>query len=157
MADKDSELRVVRQSRDVQRTVVEAALQPGVSVARMAQEHGINANLLRKSITKYLLEREKGISPAPQEPVAEHHETAPAAEVIDGVAIDLLGPCKAASPTRTSSAFVPVVSVPPALLPEGSALARAPIRARRSRASTRHVPGRSSLCVGTTTGTNTAA
>ncbi|MGF6293286.1 transposase [Paraburkholderia youngii] len=133
MADKDSELRVVRQSRDGRRrydeqgkrTLVEAGLQPGVSVARMAQEHGINANLLRKWITKYLLEREKGISPAPQEPVADHHETAPAAAVIDGVAIDLLGPCKAASPTRTSSAFVPVVSVPPALLPEGSALARA--------------------------------
>ncbi|MGF6472593.1 transposase [Paraburkholderia sp. JPY419] len=77
MADKDSELRVVRQSRDGRRrydeqgkrTLVEAALQPGVSVARMAQEHGINANLLRKWITKYLLEREKGISPAPQEPV----------------------------------------------------------------------------------------
>ncbi|MGF6652965.1 transposase [Paraburkholderia youngii] len=97
------------------------------------------ANLLRKWITKYLLEREKGISPAPQEPVAEHHETAPAAEVIDGVAIDLLGPCKAASPTKTSSAFVPVVSVPPALLPEGSALARAPMPSSPSMALALHV------------------
>jgi transposase-like protein len=30
--------------------LIEAALRPGVSVARMAQEHGINANLLRKWI-----------------------------------------------------------------------------------------------------------
>ncbi|MGF6546853.1 IS66-like element accessory protein TnpA [Trinickia symbiotica] len=147
MADKDSELRVVRQSRDGRRrydeqgkrTLVEAALQPGVSVARMAQEHGINANLLRKWITKYLLEREKSISPASQEPVADHHETAPAAEVIDGVAIDLLVPRKAASPTRTSSAFVPVVSVPPALLPEESASARTPIPSPPSMTLALHV------------------
>ncbi|MEX3901700.1 IS66 family insertion sequence element accessory protein TnpB, partial [Paraburkholderia sp. BR10954] len=70
---------------------------------------------------------------------AEHHETAPAAAVIDGVAIDLLGPCKAASPTKTSSAFVPVVSVPPALLPEGSALARAPMPSSPSMALALHV------------------
>nr|WP_230944251.1 transposase [Burkholderia cepacia] len=30
--------------------MVEAALRPGVSVARLTQEHGINANLLRKWI-----------------------------------------------------------------------------------------------------------
>ncbi|AJY62289.1 transposase [Burkholderia glumae] len=68
MADKDSELRVVRQNSDGRRrydekgkrALVEAALRPGVSVARLAQEHGINANLLRKWISKYLMEREKG-------------------------------------------------------------------------------------------------
>ncbi|WP_338641801.1 transposase [Burkholderia pyrrocinia] len=58
MADKDSELRVVRQNSDGRRrydekgkrALAEAALRPGVSVARPAQEHGINANLLRKWI-----------------------------------------------------------------------------------------------------------
>ncbi|WP_414143252.1 transposase [Burkholderia cepacia] len=61
MADKDSELRVVRQNSDGRRrydekgkrALVEAALRPGVSVARLAQEHGINANLLCKWISKY--------------------------------------------------------------------------------------------------------
>lgn len=75
MADKDSELRVVRQSSDGRRrydekgkrALVEAALRPGVSVARLAQERGINANLLRKWITKYLMEREKGVLPTPQD------------------------------------------------------------------------------------------
>ena len=67
MAEKNSELKVVRQSRDGRRqydekgkrALNEAALCSGVSVARLAQEHGVNANLLRKWITKYLLEREK--------------------------------------------------------------------------------------------------
>jgi transposase len=67
---KDSELKVVRQSRDGRRrydeggkrVLIEAALRPGASVARLAQENGINANLLRKWITKYLMEREKGIA-----------------------------------------------------------------------------------------------
>ena len=45
--------------------LIEAALQPGVSVARLAQEHGVNANLLRKWITKFLMEREQGILPIP--------------------------------------------------------------------------------------------
>src|SRR5690349_9895356 len=66
MAEHDSELQVVSQSRDGRRrydekgkrALVEAALRPGVSVARLAQEHGVNANLPRKWITKYLLERE---------------------------------------------------------------------------------------------------
>ena len=72
MSGKDSELKVVRQSRDGRRrydeggkrVLIEAALRPGASVARLAQEHGINANLLRKWITKYLMEREKGIAVA---------------------------------------------------------------------------------------------
>jgi transposase len=50
----DSELRDGSRSLDGRRrydekgkrALVEAALRPGVSVARLAQEHGINANLL---------------------------------------------------------------------------------------------------------------
>jgi transposase len=33
--------------------LVQSCLQPGVSIARQAQEHGINANLLRKWINHY--------------------------------------------------------------------------------------------------------
>lgn len=39
--------------REAKRELVEACLQPGVSVAGMALEHGINANLLRKWIDDY--------------------------------------------------------------------------------------------------------
>jgi transposase len=73
MADPASELKVVLQSSDGRRrydekgkrALIEAALCPGLSVARMAYEHGINANLQRKWMTKYLMEREKRVSPTP--------------------------------------------------------------------------------------------
>jgi transposase len=39
--------------RQAKRELVEACLQPGVSVARMALQQGINANLLRTWITQY--------------------------------------------------------------------------------------------------------
>jgi transposase len=44
--------------RDAKRELIEASLQPGVSVARMALLHGINANLLRSWIRRYQLEQE---------------------------------------------------------------------------------------------------
>ncbi|WP_199545256.1 transposase [Paraburkholderia kururiensis] len=119
MADKDSELRVVRQSSDGRRrydekgkrALVEAALRPGVSVARLAQERGINANLLRKWITKYLMEREKSVSPMPQD---NGEDVPPSGDVTDGVAIDFPRTRKLIGGTATPAAFVPVVSVPPA-------------------------------------------
>jgi transposase len=42
-----------RYDPEAKRELVEACLRPGVSVARMALEHGINANLLRKWIHQY--------------------------------------------------------------------------------------------------------
>ncbi|WP_425127007.1 transposase [Burkholderia cepacia] len=95
MADKDSALRVVSQNNDGRRrydekgkrALVEAALLPGVSVAHLAQEHRINANLLRKWISKYPMEREKGLVPASQDKDADKGDLPPAVEVIDGVAI----------------------------------------------------------------------
>ncbi|MFM0068701.1 IS66-like element accessory protein TnpA [Paraburkholderia aspalathi] len=39
------------------RELVQAYLQPGVSVARMALEHKLNANLLRKWISQHQLEQ----------------------------------------------------------------------------------------------------
>lgn len=42
-----------RYDPEAKRELVEACLQPGVSVARMVLEHGVNANLLRKWINQY--------------------------------------------------------------------------------------------------------
>lgn len=38
---------------EAKQELVEACLRPGVSVARLALEHGVNANLLRKWIDRY--------------------------------------------------------------------------------------------------------
>jgi len=42
-----------RYDPEAKRALIETCLQPGVSVARTALEHGINANLLRKWIQQY--------------------------------------------------------------------------------------------------------
>ena len=42
-----------RYDPDIKRELVEICQQPGVSVARIALEHGINANLLRQWIQSY--------------------------------------------------------------------------------------------------------
>jgi transposase len=42
------------------RELVEACLLPGVSVARLALEHGLNANLLRSWVTAYKRKRDGG-------------------------------------------------------------------------------------------------
>jgi len=60
MADDDQELRVRLVGRNGRRRyeptskerLVAACLEPGVSVSRLALEHGVNANLLRKWIKK---------------------------------------------------------------------------------------------------------
>lgn len=99
--------------------LVEAALRPGpgVSVARLAQEHGIDANLLRKWIAKYLMEREKGISSVSQDDGAAERDLPSAVDVIDGVPIDTQDWHKRTPPAESPSVFVPIVSAPPALPP----------------------------------------
>ena len=60
MEEDDQKLRVRLVGRDGRRRydpasrdrLVAACLEPGISVSRLALEHGINANLLRKWITK---------------------------------------------------------------------------------------------------------
>ena len=54
-----------RYDPEAKRELVEACLRPSVSVARMALEHGINANLLRKWINQY---REHSSSVPPSTP-----------------------------------------------------------------------------------------
>jgi transposase len=44
--------------KQAKRELIEACLQPGVSIARMGLQHGINANLLRTWITRYRRQRE---------------------------------------------------------------------------------------------------
>lgn len=43
---------------EAKRQLIEAGLRPGVSVARLAMEHGINANLLRTWIGRYRKQHE---------------------------------------------------------------------------------------------------
>jgi transposase len=44
--------------KDAKRELIEACLQPGVSIARMGLQHGINANLLRTWITRHRRQRD---------------------------------------------------------------------------------------------------
>lgn len=44
--------------KEAKRELIEACMRPGVSVARMALQHGMNANLLRTWITRYQQRRE---------------------------------------------------------------------------------------------------
>lgn len=48
-----------RYDKQAKAELVQACLKPGVSVARMALDHGINANLLRKWITLQLQKQEQ--------------------------------------------------------------------------------------------------
>ena len=45
-------------AKAAKRELIDACLRPGVSVARTALQHGINANLLRTWITRYRRQRE---------------------------------------------------------------------------------------------------
>ena len=75
MTEKDTELSkrlVVGQKRDgrrcydkeAKRELIEASMRPGVSVARMALRHGVNANLLRTWISQYRRQGEVMAPPA---------------------------------------------------------------------------------------------
>lgn len=126
------ELRVLESRKDgrrkfdeqSKRALVEACLKPGTSVARMAQTCGVNANLLRKWITRYLMEREQAWQEATQPPQAVIPE-APDAGHLDGVCIDIPAqPASEATASQAATAFVPVVtaSAPTATAPQPQAL-----------------------------------
>ena len=46
--------------RRAKRELVEASLQPGISVAKLAYQHALNANLLRKWIVQYHRQADRG-------------------------------------------------------------------------------------------------
>jgi transposase len=54
-----------RFDRQAKRELVQACLQPGVSVARMALDHGLNANLLRRWISDYAREHRGDVARSP--------------------------------------------------------------------------------------------
>jgi transposase len=121
MTDNHSELRVIRQNRDgrrrydetAKRALVEAALRPGTSVARLALEHGINANLLRKWMTKYLMQRE---NTAPALPRSDSAGSGSPATIEMDTPVELEVPraqIQNPSAERAQSAFVPVVAAAP--------------------------------------------
>ena len=111
MTEHDSELLqrlVVGSKRDGRRRydkqakaeLVQACLKPGVSVARVALDHGINANLLRKWITLHLQKQEQSPvapSPSPFVPVVATGSCSKRAEpglrvrLPNGIEISLVG------------------------------------------------------------------
>ncbi|MGH8845941.1 MAG: IS66-like element accessory protein TnpA [Polaromonas sp.] len=136
MEEKIPELRVIESRKDgrrkfdeqSKRTLVEACLKPGVSVARMAQTYGVNANLLRKWIARYLVEREQQAWAGPSQ---QHH--APSADSLDEVCIDVPAqPASDALASKAHAAFVPVVAAPAPLAtsPQPKAMAAAALHVR---------------------------
>ncbi|APR34335.1 transposase [Paraburkholderia sp. SOS3] len=122
MTDNHSELRVVRQNRDgrrrydenAKRALVEAALSSGTSVARLALEHGINANLLRKWMTKYLMQRDNAAPSSPQSGRVESGSSA-TIEMAEPVKVEVPhASMQKPSAERARHAFVPVVTTAPA-------------------------------------------
>lgn len=116
MEENHTKLRVLGHDRggrchydaDSKRALIEACLRPGVSVARLAQENGINANLLRKWISRFLLDRERGLAiVAPVERIAEPQTNSPSTAGVMPIAPM---PCTA----EVASPFVPIVAASPA-------------------------------------------
>jgi transposase len=90
------------------RGLIEACLRPGVSVARLAQENGINANLLRKWISRYLLDRERNLAnQAPTECIA-------APQTNSSSTVDVTPITPAPEAVEAASPFVPIVAASPA-------------------------------------------
>ena len=83
-------------SKAAKQRLVEACLRPGVSVARLALQNGLNANLLRRWVTLHL--RKPGAMPIPSAgfiPVAPlpRRETTALIEIeVGGATVRLRGP-----------------------------------------------------------------
>lgn len=124
MSSRGLKLQVVSRQRDgrcrydekAKTELIETALRSGASVARLALEHGVNANLLRKWIAKYLLKRESargaqsegnGLIPVRTQGV----------EPADGEV------CAVVAVESSASAFVPVLTDAPAVTPESRPMA----------------------------------
>jgi transposase len=129
MEEKIAKLRVVGHDRGgrccydaaSKRALVEACLRPGVSVARLAQENGINANLLRKWITRYLLERERSLANVTPAELIPEPETGspPTAQTMP------IAPMPRAAGIAPA-AFVPIVAANPAPTAASSARPASP-------------------------------
>ena len=85
-------------SKAAKQRLVEACLRPGVSVARLALQNGLNANLLRRWVTLHL--RKPGAMPVPSAgfiPVAPLPRREATIEIeVGGATIRLQGPVEGA-------------------------------------------------------------
>lgn len=131
MEEKSTQLRVVRRDRGGRRrydtadkrTLVEACLRPGVSVARLAQENGVNANLLRKWITRYLLEREQSLANVtPAQRIPDQQTRSPS--TVNAMPITPMP--RAAATEIAPAAFVPIVATKPSTTAVSSAQQASP-------------------------------
>jgi transposase len=87
---------------DAQRKLVEACLQPGVSVSGMALAHGLNANVLRK----WLIREHKRDETSQRRPVEKRAQSAPrllAVTMLPVPAPDTLVPTTEKSPPPSQS------------------------------------------------------
>ena len=105
--------------------LVAACLEPGVSVSRLALDHGVNANLLRKWIKKHTAARSLPPSPSAFIPVQLEASADRALSRQDSVAtVDLPGTCDEAGGSEPRG--IPALSCPTkvsASLPNGVTLA----------------------------------
>jgi transposase-like protein len=79
--------------------LVKRCLQPGVSVAAMAMRHGVNANLLRKWITKWQRRNAIAVQQTVSEVAPQNSSAFLAVQVRSGVPN-----ARVAAPTKTSAA-----------------------------------------------------
>ena len=134
MADEDQKLRVRLVGRNGRRRyeaaskerLVAACLEPGVSVSRLALDHGVNANLLRKWIKKNRAARSLPPSPPSAFIPVRLEETAERALSRQGsmATVDLPATCDEAGGSEPRG--IPALSCPTkvsASLPNGVTLA----------------------------------
>lgn len=100
------------------RELIVACLKQGVSVARMAMEHGVNTNLLRTWITAY----QRRSAQVPTGDIARTHDAAFVAVHVEGEQDLPHRECAVAAPAM---AHAPATAV--AVIPDDSPLAAAPI------------------------------
>jgi transposase len=129
MEENNPKLRVVRRDRGGRscydpagkRALIEACLRPGASVARLALANGVNANLLRKWITRYLLERECAAAGGTPPEHGAFPQT-DGAQTVDAMPVAAMPRAAQSTPT----AFVPIVAASPNLPEASSAHLTAP-------------------------------
>ena len=92
---------------DAQRKLVEACLQPGVSVSGMALAHGLNTNVLRK----WLIRERKRDETSQRRPVEKRRQSAP--KLLPVTMLPERAPDMLVSTTEQSPPSSPTYSTPP--------------------------------------------
>ena len=85
--------------------LIEACLRPGVSLAGLALQHGVNANLLRKWVARRRqpqhghVQPSAGVAPLPEPSAFVRVETSPAS-MVTGAGSPMVRPAQTLSPAR---------------------------------------------------------